>query len=375
MRKIITFMSIALLWCVQAAYAQENSAGSQHLYYVEDGNGHILETLWTATSGGWHTTDLTVATNAPTTTTKVGLTSMYDSFGTEVFYVSGGSIYQLYWNPGTNAWTYSQRCGLCAMGTSPLTGFVNSKGEHVYYITPQGGIAELFYNSSTHSWSTATLPTAGGTIQAMASYAYGAINEHIFYTTNLGYVYEDFYDGSSYHLTNLSSLNNGYATSNSGIAAETDSNGQEIAFSASGGVGGLHYQFWVPVNGQWYNEATDSTGPTGSNKSITGFANSVGEHFFFVTSDQKVHEAFYDYNNAYWVDNDLTSQTGIYAATNTNLTSFSNGAYDEHLYFRGSNSALYEFHWTGTLGQPWIATAIGGVFGSVDAALTSFVHN
>jgi hypothetical protein len=370
-RTTLLFVSI-FFFCIQAMIAQENSTGSQHVYYVDNQTGHVHEMLWTTSSGGWINQDLTVFTGAPLTFTKEGLTSFHDSNGIEVFYESNGNIHELYWNPGTTNWVYQQRCGGCALSGTPLSGFVNDTGEHVFYMNPSNYAYELHYIGSG-SWSNTPIAAiSAGSVQAMSSYADGSNSEHLFLiagpapppVTCCDHLYELYFDGSRWAVNILAAD----ASAGSGIAAIYDSTGEEV-FYMSGSQASTVQMHW---NNGWSEESLPGYSALGTDH-LAGFANSIGEHFFYIQSNQHVHELFYEYSSNTWMDNDLSNQTGITAQTGSNLTGFSNGATDQHLYLLGAGGNLYEFHWPS--GGSWVANAQNFPYlGQGTVALSSFVY-
>lgn len=77
---------------------------------------------------------------------------------------------------------------------------------------------------------------------------------------------------------------------------------------------------------------------------ITGFADSAnGQHVFYVTTDQHVHQLSFSFSAGQWVDQDVTASAGgDLAATNTPLSGFIESSGSQHVYYIGEDQHVYQ---------------------------------
>ena len=79
---------------------------------------------------------------------------------------------------------------------------------------------------------------------------------------------------------------------------------------------------------------------------LTSFADSYGEHAYYIGADQHVHQLYFD--NKTWVDQDLTAATkGPEAANGSALSSFDD-SYGEHAYYIGADQHVHQLYFSGT---------------------------
>jgi hypothetical protein len=349
MKKLIALAALIFCYGLQATFAQENYPSSQHVFYI-DPAGDVHELLYTSAQGRWTNQNLTALTGAPSSgvdNADIGLASFHDSFGIEVFYQSGGQIIELHWNGG---WSW-QALGGNPVANTPITGFSNSNGEHVYFVNTNDDVTEFYFNGST--WGlTALASTSGVHPVQLSSYADGSNTAHVFY--NIGAVFELYYDGSSWHLTQLP----GVAAVSAGVAGIWDNNGEEIFYTVPATLGNAStsaaYDYWSPVTRTW-SSITLPGGPN-SNSFATGFANSNGEHFYYFSQSPgqgylHVMEDYFNYGTKSWAGYDTSVQTGAYANVGSTITSFSNSN-GQHVYFINTNSSIGEFYYP-TNGTHW----------------------
>jgi hypothetical protein len=366
-KRVVLAIAVAFVWFAQSTFAQENASRTIHVFHVDESTGHVINTMWSPSTQLWSNEDLTAITGAPTTFTTSGLVSFYDSLGIEVFYESGGSINQLYWNPNSQSWSFSRRCSGCARSGSPLTGFTNQRGEHLDFVSSSGAnVMEEFYNYSTKAWGLYTNWGFTDQIQSLASFADGNTTEHVFVTVSNS-ISELYYDGSTWHRTIL-----GASQASSKIAAIADVNGEEIGYIQLNGQ--LAYFLWNTVSRVWSNETPFSSFQfplTGT--ALTGFSDNRGEHFFYQDNSGYINEALFQFGPNVWTDNILSSLTGVNnVLLGTPLSSFPHGNDDQHVYFMRSQSILAEFQGSG---GNWVYNILTGVNGSGLGAISSFVVN
>jgi hypothetical protein len=101
----------------------------------------------------------------------------------------------------------------------------------------------------------------------------------------------------------------------------------------------------------WDNQdLTAKTGGTVGGWSLTSFSDSLGEHVFYISTDQHVHQLFG--NTAGWVDQDLSLQAGT-SQSGTVLTSFSD-SFGEHVQYIGPDNHVHQLWHNGTTIGPWL---------------------
>jgi hypothetical protein len=110
--------------------------------------------------------------------------------------------------------------------------------------------------------------------------------------------------------------------------------------------------FYDPNQQRWINQDLTGIAPgaplaetwTG----ISSFADSYGEHVYYVATDQHVHQLYFD--NTSWVDQDLTNSTnGPSAATAAviGISSFADG-YGEHVYYVATDQHVHQHFFNNT---------------------------
>lgn len=219
--------------------------GGQHIYFVAT-NGHIIEGYKTA--NGWNPGDLTAVTGGPNAS-GAALSSYVDSSGGQhIWYVTSNQrVYELYYNPSSHAWSNqdltSATGGALAQSGSPVTGFIDSTGNGVFYIGTNQHVYQMYYNPSTFRWSNGDITAATGAPSAeLGSYLTGftdSAGQHVYYTSTNRHIYQLYWNPSTKRW--------GYGD----LTAQTGALPATVAspLTSFGGVVGEHVFYQTPYNG------------------------------------------------------------------------------------------------------------------------------
>jgi hypothetical protein len=269
------------------------TGGNQEHVYFFTADGHVHELVWI--SGVWSTNDITILAGAPAAISGSRLTGhtfipFGGANGMHVLYIAGDlHVHELNWSSGT--WVTSDLTsaagGVNAVATSSLDSFtfVDSTGfgsQHIFYLAADQHVHHLQWASG--AWSSNDVTGLAGAPNAVSGTALagftfvppGGVNGwHVFYFTSDGHVHELNFNGASFLTSDLTSAAGGpAAVSGSALTA--------ITFLPPGGT--------------------------------------PGQHIFYVSSDQHVHEL--DWTGGTWFAIDPTPAGAANALLNTPLTSF-----------------------------------------------------
>jgi hypothetical protein len=292
----LTQMTGATLAEGRSLFGFSNGRG-QHVYYI--GTDAHVHHLWI--NGGQPvvqdlTTLLGSVSSCASPLLSSSLTGFSDGSGEHVYYeganqhvcdITGYSVsYWIYnpvlhryvlvtvWKQTTSDITAAANAVL-ALQASPLTGFSDSNGEHVYYVGTNQNVYQLFWNGSAESnsdltlrwdwtpsgWSAIALPVSNGALTSFSN-NYG---EHVYYVGTDQHVYQ----------INLTT-------------------GATLDLSA-------WYGGPLALNANWVGWNCGSP--------VSSFSTSTGEKVQYVGADYHVHQFDYLNGASMWVNLDL-SQTG-----------------------------------------------------------------
>jgi hypothetical protein len=282
------------------------------IYYI-GADSHIHQ-LFSDSTGGWHTQDLTSATSAVNAATASPLVSLYDSIANSIdvyFLGSDQHIHELWWS---GKWytvdvTTSAGAGSASVGSS-ITAIVNNQAHtlEVDYVGANQHIYELWWNGTWHTndltgITSAPLPDPGSPLASVFDQV--ANQDELYYVGADRHVHQLWFYGN-WHTTDISLA-----------------------------VGALN---------------------AGPRAGLTALANTIGNSLEvdYVATDQHVHQLWY--GAGAWHQNDLTAMSGApVAGIGTALVSLIDpGASHSEIYFFVGERHVYELwyngngHWYGT---------------------------
>lgn len=182
-------------------------------------------------------------------------------------------------------------------------------------------------------------------------YMYVDSGQHIEHLTRLGSTYGTWQD--------ITSINGGPATAlnSSQIAGFADSLGDHVFYI---GANQHVYQLYYAFSSRAWLGAADLTATIGGPLAwqlgyLSAFSDSVGEHLIYVgcspsqsscaSQDYHVYQLFYSFGTRTWGNSDLATATGgVTAWPYTFLTSFADSL-GEHIYFQGTNFHIYQLYY------------------------------
>jgi hypothetical protein len=391
MTRKIVFSVLALVFVTLPATAQNQwltsfkDAFGDHIYYQEfrafayDSDVHQL---WPTGSSDFDMNQLVSSGYAsygnynPQALPESPVVSFGNTRGQHVYYfglVGDGSgawhVHHIFWNASTSAVSNEDLNELA--GTSPmvvpidsLTGFSNSRGEHVYYVsTGDNHVHELqWFVLSEFDWdlTAQARPSAAcayPTSQLTSFNDSQSVAELLYYVGPTNHLCElAWYQGgySSYDLTALcSSLcpTGSLPMLNSPLTGFADAGGQHVLYL---GKNQHVNQMLVSKNGLSNQDLTNRFGgPLAVADSLTSFSNASGPQAFYADIHQHVHQI--NINNG--PDRDLTRLFGGTPAMprsvcgGTSLASISSDDKgSEDVFYIGADQHVYEIHF---FGGPW----------------------
>jgi hypothetical protein len=220
--------------------------------------------------------------------------------------------------------------------SSPLTGFGDGVGEHVFYQGPSQHVYQLYYcdqncvplNTWTYQDMTtmagnAPLPVVGG---ALSSFVSGT-QEHVLYF------------GANEHV----------------------------------------YQLVTKTGGGWtYSDLTVLASGTlaASGSPLGSFNDSLGQHVFYIGTNGHIYQLYYAYSSKTWVAQDLTASTGAPpAASSSRLAAFDDLQSQAHVFYMGANAHIYQLY---THPGAWSYQDMSSVMGgsaAVGSSLSAFTDS
>jgi hypothetical protein len=313
----------------------------------------------TSSSFGW-TTEIGSFQLAPPIlpAAKTGLTSFSDNAGAHAFYVgTNQNVYQLIWTSATG-WVDQNLTnvsgGTLAAPASKLAGFADGAGEHAFYFGPNQHVYQLIWTSAT-GWNNQDLTAiTGNTLaasgSAVAGFSDGA-GEHAFYLGTNRHVYQLIWTSATgWNNQDLTAITgNTLAASGSAVAGFSDGAGAHAFYF--GPNQHVYQLIWTSATG-WNNQ--DLTTQTGgklaeSGTGLTAFSDSSGEHAFYLGTNQHVYQLIWTSATG-WNNQDLTAITGnTLAEAGSALTGFADSV-GEHTFYLGTNQHVYQLIWTGATG-------------------------
>jgi hypothetical protein len=289
------------------------------------------------------------------------------------------------------SWSTQDLSGLTgdtlAASGSAVAGFSDTVGEHVFYLGTNQHVYQLDWNSTTYSWSNQDLTAfTGGVLaasgSALTSFA-DSSGEHVYYLGTNRHVYQLYFPlgGTAWVDQDLTAFTGGVlAASGSALTSFADSSGEHVYYR---GTNQHVYQLDFPLGGTaWVDQ--DLTAFTGgalaaSGSALTSFADSSGEHVYYLGTNQHVYQLDFPLGGTAWVDQDLTAFTdGALAATGSALAGYSlnsGSVSGEHVVYLGTNQHIYQLYFEEG-GTAWVdqdLTALsGGAPAASGSALTYF---
>jgi hypothetical protein len=299
--------------------------------------------------------DLTATSGTPVSAFPISpLTSFSNANGEHVFFIGlDGDVHQLWHSYSSGKVTdgnhtlatgakpplilppvvNAQGIPICpdiCRNMTPLTGFSNANGEHVYYIGADYDIYELRWDFSTqqNSFRNVTARASGSVSPAAANVCFRI-----------------------FQLPPSCRLE---FKSMPPLTSFSDANGEHLYFV---GLDQHVHQIWHDFStGGFHDQDLTSNTPhsvlASVDTSLTGFSNADGEYVFYVGTDQDVHQLSFLFSTGRMSDDNLTAEANVpgsaVASCSTSnlhgyspLTSF-NGPDGSYVYYVGASGVVHE---------------------------------
>jgi len=284
-----------------------DSYGGHVLYDALDNNGapHVHQ----LTGAAWSDQALIQDTTTNYAVSRSGISSFLDASGNaHVFYIGGGSqhVQMLSFNDGI--WTTEDLTTLAsatkeATGASPVASFQDSLGESVFYIGADIYVHQLNLGVGAAQWvdqvlsaqvSNGSVTGAGFFVSGLSAFV-DSYGEHVFYVSFDQHVHHLNFTASKWTDTDLTTKTSGpqawLATALSGFS---DGYGYHAVYIS----GDEHVHQMYYDNANWVDQdltgrakpVEESQVPLAAGGSaLSSLANSLGELIFYLSADQHVH--------------------------------------------------------------------------------------
>lgn len=293
-KSILAAVGVLVLCVLGVASATaQYQAGNVHVFYQGE-TQHIYGGL--LNSGSFE--DITSLTGAPDPASLSSpITGFADASGDHVFFAASNQhVYQLYYEANLHEWTPVEDITTTsgapvAAGGSSLSGFSDTPGEHVIYLGTNNHVYQLYYNFNAHEWGYGDLTSITGNIPAAAgsplSSYFDSNGEHIFFLGTNHHVYQLWFEDSANKWVPVEDLTAAagapVAQSGSSLAAFNDDSSQDRVFYE--GTNEHIYELFTKTGGTWvYGDLTSATGAAAavSGSPITAFPNPQVEYVLYL---------------------------------------------------------------------------------------------
>jgi hypothetical protein len=246
-----------------------------------------------------------------------------------------------------------------------VSSFSASDGYHVLcgLHEPDGyHIREHFYNSAAGSWVTEDLISLAksGTLVApdssMSSFG-SAQEQHNYFISSTNQVHQLYWDRSTWVDLDLMALANSstFVATGSGLISFADeSAGQHVYFTSSTNkVHQLSYNgsAWVDQDLMALSSSSTLVAPDSGLSSLVDA--SGGQHVYFVSSTFQLHQVYFDSSTHLWVDQDLmalansASGRGSVSA-GSGLSSLVDASGGQHVFFANGSKSIHQLYYDGS---------------------------
>lgn len=232
---------------------------------------------------------------------------------------------------------------------SPLTAFDDTPkgfGQHVFFIATNQHVHQLYYAHSTQEW-------ADQDLTAMTNGAVAGTGSSL--TSLLDSEERAFYEGSNQHVYQLVTHPGGWLDQDLTSAAAapvavSKSNLSTILSRTQDHVMYIWtnqhvYQLVTNSSDEWvFQDLTSTTNGTAAatGSPLSSFYDSIGQHIYYLGSNQHIYQLYYSTSSQTWSDQDLTAMAnGALAETGSNLSAFIDGAGGEDVIYEGANQHVY----------------------------------
>jgi len=231
-----------------------------------------------------------------------------------------------------------------------ITSFSNSNDEYIFNVEGDGHVHQLHWDGN--EWADQDISTLAGANAwpalgtGISSFGEANGQEHVFYAGNDNNVHQLFWDGTHWIDQNLSSLaNSGVIAPGTDLTSFLDSNGEHVFYIGEGaGARHIHQLIWNGNN--WADQdlmnASSSNTHAQLGTSLSSFVDSSGEHIFFASDDNFIHQLFWNGNN--WFEQSLP---GKLVNTKAGISSF-HDSFGEHVFYISSDYYIHQLYWNGS---------------------------
>jgi len=215
--------------------------GGAHVFYIRSTDQHVHQLSYS--NGAWTDQDLTSLAGGPSAVTPSPLVSYSDGYGYHIFYVSDQHVHQLFLGSANSAKWVDQDLTATTNGPqvapgSGLSGFVDSYGEHAFYVGSDQYLHHLIFTSG--NWSDhgltalTTTTTTAATASAVSSFG-DSYGDHAVYVGADQHVHQLYFDNSVWSDQDLTSTATPVvesqvpqAANGSSLASLADAYGEQI---------------------------------------------------------------------------------------------------------------------------------------------------
>lgn len=208
-----------------------------------------------------------------------------------------------------------------------------------------GNVVVTVGGSASNGVSFTVAKGQAGTASALTSFVATDGSLHTFYIGPDQHVYHLFWNSTNnwqfQDLTEITPSSLAAGSAISSFLSFADGSYHAIYLDGNNHVNEL---IW---NGStWFNQdataASGSTVTAASNSQLTSFTDAAGDHIYYLASNQHEYQLYW--NDSTWTNQDLTASSGtaVLAASGSTLTSFALSDGSEHSFYVGSNQHVYQ---------------------------------
>jgi hypothetical protein len=339
--------SLAVLSLTLSSIAQNQAltgftdSYGEHIFYVGMEDFHVHQLAWVPSLGRECDMDITAQAGAGAANYGSDLVSFTNSNGEHAYYIDIAQHVHQFFRSSSNGpadctssfvdqdLTYMTKGVLAdahyagsGYAQGSMTGFTNNRGEHVYYIGVDGHVHHLFYNFSSGSETDEDLSASA----SRSSNCPGPVEGSALASVEDGTNEKVYYVGTNQHICQLS----------------------RVQFRILFCNPLTHLCTYLYV---WGESGTDLTAVAGGtpprwNSALTAFADSTGEHVYYISTNQNIYELFWNPATNTETSRDVTTRFGADAVGATSsLASFSNSI-GQHVYYADASLNVNQINLT-----------------------------
>jgi hypothetical protein len=139
------------------------TSGDLHWIFQSSSNNHILQIVYTQSTGRYAVGDVTSASGAPTPEQKSAASGFLDTSNNQhfLFQLANGHVYQIYFTGSFN-WGDITAVTSGAPTGQEACGFATSSDQHFVYVGSNNHIYQIVYTYSSHTYGYEDITAASG---------------------------------------------------------------------------------------------------------------------------------------------------------------------------------------------------------------------